>query len=99
MASKPDRIAALHEKLEKIADARTMTTTTVWADAWNDYESELLDRALALDPEQHEARFGMLEAIKAVRRVRFTIENARAGAEAVEAELAQLEGRKLRPVA
>lgn len=97
--NKAERIASLSEKLERIADARTLTSTSVWADAWSDYEHELLNRALDLEPDQHTARFGLLEAIKAVRRVRWIIENARAGAEAIEAELAQLEGRKLRPVA
>jgi len=97
--NKAERIAALSEKLERIADARTLTSTSVWADAWNEYERDLLERALSLDPAAHQERFGLLEAIKAVRRVRWIIENARAGAEAIEAELAQLEGRKLRPVA
>lgn len=97
--NKPDRIAALSGKLERIADAVNMAATPVWADAWNEYERDLLERALNLEPDAHQARFGLLEAIKAVRRVRFIIENARAGAEATEAELAQLEGRKLRPVA
>lgn len=97
--NKPDRIAALSEKLARIADAKNMVTTPVWADAWNDCERELLERLLKLEPDNDLGRYRMTEAIKAVRRVRFTIENAGAGAEAVEAELAQLEGRKLRPVA
>lgn len=97
--SNPDRIAALSEKLERIADARKLATTPVWADAWKELEQELLERLLAYGPDDEMARYKLSEAIKAARRVRRIIETGATGEKAARDELDILEGRKVAPIA
>ena len=63
-----ERIGALSAKLARIADARQLMQTPVWADAWRDCEQELLERLLACSPDEEMARYKLQEAIKAVRR-------------------------------
>lgn len=94
-----DRAASLHDRLRRIADARKLATTDVWADAWKSFEQELLERLLKCGPDEEMARWKLQNGIEAVRHVRRAIESAGAGGEAVERELAILEGRKPAPIA
>lgn len=94
-----DRIGALSAKLARIADARQLTQTPVWADAWRDCEQELLERLLACSPDEEMARYKLQEAIKAVRQVRRAIERGASGEKALRDELDILEGRKSAPIA
>lgn len=93
------RIAALSEKLARVADARKMATTDVWADAWTSFERELLDRLLACEPDDDVNRYRLQIGIEAARQVRRTIENAGQGEAATVKELDILEGRKVAPIA
>lgn len=93
------RIAALHAKLARIADARAMAQTPVWDDAWRDCEQELLERLLACGPEDEMPRYKLQTAIMAVRQVRKAIELDGAGEKALLTELDILEGRKAAPIA
>lgn len=99
MTGKPDRIAALSDKLRRVADARKMATTEVWSDAWESFERELLERLLKCGPDDEMARWKLQNGIEAVRHVKRAVENAGAGAEALERELGFLEGRKPAPIA
>jgi len=93
------RIATLSEKLAKVADARKMATTPVWADAWDGFERELLERLLKCGPDDDVNRYRLQIGIEAVRHTRRAIENGGSGAEALSKELDILEGRKAAPIA
>ena len=93
------RIAALSEKLARIADARKMATTEVWADAWEEFERELLERLLKCGPTEEIERWKLQIGIEAARQVRRTIENGGQGAADAQKELDILEGRKVAPIA
>lgn len=94
-----ERIKALSAKLARIADARNIMQTDLWADAWRDCEQELLERLLACGPDQEMARYKLQIAITAARQVRRVIEVGATGAKALETELDILEGRKVAPIA
>lgn len=94
-----NRIAELSAKLQRLGDARTLTSTDVWAGAWNECEQELLERLLACGPEDELARYKLQEAIKAVRQVRRVIEFGAKGEAQLVKELDILEGRKVAPIA
>ena len=96
---KEDRIAALSEKLARVADARKMATTEVWADAWNGYERELLERLLGCEPSDDIQRYRLQIGIEAARHARRAIENDGTGEAALLKELDILEGRKAPPIA
>lgn len=94
-----NRIAALAEKLKRIADARHMLQTDLWESAWKEFEQELLERLLKCGPEDEIARWKLQMAIEAVRHAKKTIENAGAGESDILKELDILEGRKRAPIA
>lgn len=94
-----ERISDIHVSLAKIADARRLATTDVWAKAWNDFEQELLKRLLACGPTDHQARWRLQVAIEAARTVRRAVEHEARDPTALEKELEVLEGRKLRSIA
>lgn len=92
-----ERIQRLHEQLERVADARSMATTPVWAEAWDAFERELLDRMIAAtDPEAVMRLKAGMEAARAARRA---IEHKSKTADGLEKELDLLEGRRIARVA
>ena len=93
------RIAELSERLRRIADAKNMTQTDVWAAAWQGFEQELLERLLKCGPDDEVARWKLQVAIEATRQVRRAIENEGTGEKALLQELDILEGRKTAPIA
>lgn len=97
--NKPDRIAALSERLERAADARNMATTPVWAEMWSALETELLERAMKCGPTEDAARYRLLMAIDVSRTLKRAIEHEGKAAESLRTELDHLEGRTMRPVA
>jgi hypothetical protein len=94
-----DRIADLHQGLARIADARRLATTDVWAKAWTDFEQELLERLLKCGPEDDWERYRLQVAIEAARHVRRAVEHEARDPTALEKELEVLEGRKPRAIA
>lgn len=94
-----NRIAVLSEKLRRIADAKQLTQTDVWPEAWRELEQELLERLLKCGPDDEVARWKLQVAIEAARQVRRTIENGGAGEKEALRELDILEGRKAAPIA
>lgn len=96
---KAERIGALHERLTKAHDARQMAATSVWADAWDSFEQELLERLLKCGPTDDYERYRLQVAIEAGRHVRRVIENQGQTVGGLEKELDHLEGRKLHRVA
>lgn len=94
-----DRISALSEKLRRINDAKNMTQTDVWADAWDSFEQELLERLLKCGPDDDWSRYRLQIAIECARHIRKTIEGEAKGERGVTAELDILEGRKVAPIA
>lgn len=95
-----DRIATLHEKLQRLADARKLATSPVWDDAWTSFERELLERLLKCGPDDDVNRYRLQIGIEAARATRRTIEGASHGDEAgLTKELDILEGRKVAPIA
>ena len=97
--SKDQRIATLSEKLERVADARKLATTPVWADAWNGVERELLERLLKCGPDDEMKRWKLQIGIEAARQARRTIENEGSGEAGLRRELDILEGRMAAPIA
>lgn len=93
-----NRIAALSEKLKRIADAKNMAQTDVWDAAWRDFEQELLERLLKCGPEDEVPRYKLQMAIEAARHIKRVIENAGSGESSVVKELDILEGRKVAPI-
>lgn len=93
-----NRIAALSEKLKRIADAKNMAQTDVWDAAWDEFEQELLERLLKCGPEDETPRWKLQMAIEAARHTKRVIENAGAGESSVVKELDILEGRKVAPI-
>ncbi len=94
-----DRIAQLSEKLNRASDARTMATTPVWAEAWQGFERELLERLLKCGPDDDVVRYRLQIGIEAARHVRMAIEHASKTGSGLEKELDLLEGRKPVPIA
>jgi len=94
-----DRIAALSEKLARIADAKNMAQTPVWGDAWDGFERELLERLLKCGPDDDINRYRLQIGIEAARHAKQAIENGATGEKALRAELDILEGRKPAPIA
>lgn len=94
-----NRIAALASKLQRITDAKSLTGLEVWADAWTNFEQELLERLLKCGPDEEVARWKLQVAIEATRHVRRAIENGGTGEAALSKELDILEGRKTAPIA
>lgn len=97
--SKDARIAVLAEKLARVVDAKRMATTPVWAEAWEGFELELLERLLKCGPDDDSSRYRLQISIECARHVRRLIESAGAGEEAMRRELDILEGRKVAPIA
>ena len=97
--NKPDRMAQLSEALALVADARTLTTTHVWSQAWDLYERELLERLLKCGPNDDEVRDRLQIGIEATRHVRRSIEHAAKTEAGLRKELDSLEGRAVRPIA
>ena len=93
------RIADLSERLRRIADAKNMTQTDVWAAAWHGFEQELLERLLKCGPDDELARWKLQTAIEAARHARRAIEHAATGEASLTKELDILEGRKAAPIA
>jgi len=94
-----NRIAELSTKLQRITDAKALTSLDVWSDAWTQFEQELLERLLACGPEDETPRYKLQTAINAVRQVRKAIEMGATGEKALLKELDILEGRKPSPIA
>ena len=94
-----DRIAALASKLQRITDAKSLTSTDVWSAAWINFEQELLERLLKCGPDDEVARWNLHGAIEPTRQVRRAIENEGTGEKALLQELDILEGRKTAPIA
>ncbi len=94
-----NRIAELASKLKRISDAKQLLQTSLWADAWTEFEQELLERLLKCGPDDEVARWKLQMAIEAARNVRRTIENAGTGEASIIKELDILEGRKASPIA
>lgn len=99
MDNRPDRIAALSEKLALVADARHMATTDVCDRAWNEFERELVERLLKCGPDDDLVRYRLSIGIEAARHVRRAIEHEAKTETGLRKELDHLEGRKLAPVA
>lgn len=94
-----DRIADLASKLKRISDAKQLLQTSLWADAWDGFEQELLERLLKCGPDDEVARWKLQVAIEAARSTRRVIENAGTGEASILKELDILEGRKAPPIA
>lgn len=94
-----DRLEHLSELVGKIADARAMTTSNVWAKAWEEIEQELLERLLKCGPEDDTPRYRLQQSIEVARRLRRMIETQARDPGQLEKELAHLEGRAMRPIA
>lgn len=94
-----DRIAALASKLQRITDAKSLTSTDVWSAAWINFEQELLERLLKCGPDDELARWKLQTAIEAARHARRAIEHAATGEAGLTKELDILEGRKAAPIA
>lgn len=94
-----DRIVALSEKLAAARDARAMSSSHTWADAWNSFEQELLERLLKCEPTEDEQRYRLQVAIEATRRVRGIVEHRGATVAGLEKDLDHLEGRRPRTIA
>lgn len=90
---------ALHEALNRAADARAMATTDVWARAWDSFERELLERLLKCEPGDDLQRYRLQVAMDATRHVRRTIEHQGKMVESLSKQLDLLEGRRLPPIA
>lgn len=97
--NKPDRIVTLSQALNRAGDARNMATTDVWANAWKDFEQELLERLLKCGPTDDAQRYRLQIGIEAGRRVKRVIEHEGQTVESLQRELDTLEGRLMRPVA
>lgn len=93
-----NRIAVLSDKLKRIADAKQMLQTQLWAEAWDDFEQELLERLLKCGPDDEVARWKLQMAIEAARHTRRVIENSASGESGIVKELDILEGRKASPI-
>ncbi len=89
-----DRITHLSESLNRAADARAMATTPLWAETWDRFERELLERLLKCGPDDDMVRYRLQVGIEAARHVRAAIEHAGKTAKSLEKELDVLEGRK-----
>ena len=94
-----NRIAALASKLQRVTDAKALTSTDVWDAMWKDCEQELTDRLFALGPEDDLPRYRLVESIKALKQLRRVFENGATGEKALLQELDILEGRKTAPIA
>lgn len=94
-----DQIIQLSDKLNRAADARAMATTPLWAETWDRFERELLERLLKCGPDDDMVRYRLQVAIEATRHVRIAIEHAGKTAKSLEKELDLVEGRKLAPIA
>lgn len=97
--NKAERAAKLSEQLRKAADARALTGQESWANAWIGIEQELLERLLECEPSEDVERYRLAEAIRVARKVRRTMESTGAQVDQLEAQLDQIEGRKLASVA
>lgn len=97
--NKPDRIAALSEKLLRAGDARHMATTDVWSNAWKELEQELLERLLKCGPTDDAERYRLQIGIEAARQVKRAIEHEGKTVESLQKDLDTLEGRLARPIA
>jgi hypothetical protein len=87
-----ERIDALHTALTKAADARALVQSSVWADAWEKSERELLEQFLGCGPTEDAARYRLQIAIEASRAVRRLIEHQGRTVVSLEKELATLKG-------
>jgi hypothetical protein len=87
-----DRIPALTEALNKAYDARSMAGSSVWADAWNKIERELLEQLLGCGPTDEAARWKLQIALQASRDVRRLIETQGHTVDGLEKQLAALRG-------
>jgi hypothetical protein len=96
--TRADRIAQLSEALALVADARTMSTTTMWAQAWDLYERELIERMLKCEAADDINRYRLQIAIEAARHARRAIEHATKTESGLTNELDVLEGRKKNPI-
>ena len=90
-----NRLTKLAENVSRVADARSLTTTTVWPDTWNQIEQELLERLLKCGPTDDEARYRLTQAIEVARRLRRAIESIAGEPGKLGAQLDQIEGRKM----
>lgn len=97
--SKPDRIAQLSEKLARAADARHMASQPIWAEAWESFERELLERLLKCGPEDDWSRYRLQVAIEVARHVKRVIDREGRTVAILEKEIEHLEGRKPAPIA
>lgn len=97
--SNVERLVQLSEQIAKLNDARAMTTSNVWAKAWDGIEQELLERLLKCGPEDDTPRYRLQQAIEVARRFRGMIETQGRDPGQLEKELAHLEGRAMRPIA
>jgi hypothetical protein len=97
--SKEFRLAKLSEQLRKASDARALTNQESWANAWHGIEQELLERLLECEPIDDMERYRIVEAIKVARKVRRTMESTGSQVDQLEAQLDQIEGRKIPSVA
>ncbi len=94
-----ERLTQLSELLARAADARSMTTSPVWAETWTKLEQELLERLLECGPTDDEQRYRRQTAIDVARQVRRVIEATANSRPMLERELDLLDGRTPRPIA
>lgn len=94
-----DRLTKLAENVSRVAEARSLTTTTVWADTWNQIEQELLERLLKCGPTDDEPRYRLSQAIEVARRLRRAFESIAGDPGKLAHQLDQIEGRKMPAIA
>ena len=94
-----NRLAKLSEQLRKASDARALTNQESWASAWNGIEQELLERLLECETTEDMERYRLAEAIRVARKVRRTMESTGSQVDQLEAQIDQIEGRKIPSVA
>ena len=92
MPSNPERVASLHDALVRAGDARKLTSSAIWREAWEAYERELVEQLVELGPIDHEARYMLVIAIKAARTARRIIEHESQTIDGLQKELAFLTG-------
>ena len=91
---KTDRIAALSEALGRAFEAKALSGTYAWTNAWEKFERELLQRLLECGPTDDEARYRLQIAIEASRQVRRVIEHEGRTTGDLETQIAVLTGEK-----
>ena len=89
----------LSEALALAADARNMSTSDIWEQAWRKLEQVLVERLLKCGPTDDTARYRLQLSIEVARQVRITVEHAGRTAGEIEKQIALLEGRIVRPIA